>query len=186
MYELSLSAAPYAAFTAAVHDHLTRIAVIGGNAFLYLRAGDEVVCVDRAGTTAVPPVTVIGRRRPIAESTFGIAMILAMPLAEGRELLQVYRRRAEKPRKNLTAYRRVLKRSRACGYGLNCDDVIPGVSSIAIALRDSSERPFAAIGVTAPAESLRDKRLQTAVRLVQTEARDIEKELAPLIARLSH
>lgn len=186
LFELALSTPAYSTFTAAVHEDLMRMAKIGGNAFLYLRSGDEVVCIDRVGTTPIQPVTAIGRRRPIAQSTFGISMLLALPKAEQRALLGHKKQQIPGSDSRAVAYRKVLERSRRHGFGLNRGDVVPGLTCIAIPILDSQNRPFAAIGVTGPAASLQGQPLRSAAQLLQREARRIEREHAQLIAEISH
>ena len=185
LYELALSTPAYSAFAAALHQDLQRLAEIGGNAFLYLRSGDEVVCIDRAGITKLRPVTAIGRRRPITQSTFGIAMLLAMPREQQQSLL-----RAQKKMYGASAvasaYLKVLARSRRYGFGLNRGDVVPRLTSVAIPLLDNQQRPFAAIGVTGGSASLRGKRLHSTVDLIRSEARRIERQHARLIGKISH
>lgn len=182
LYELALSTPFYAMFAQAVHEDLARMARIGGNSFLYLRSGDEVVCIDRVGTTSMQPVTAIGRRRAIAQSTFGIAMLLALADDEQRAIIG-----QKKPTDSRgIAYRKVLERSRRYGFGFNRGDVVPGLTSAAVAILDRQARPFAAIGVTGPSASLRGQRLSDAVRLIQREVRRIEQEHARLIDEISH
>lgn len=187
LFELALSTPAYSNFTAALHGDLARLAKIGGNAFLYLRSGNEVVCIDRVATTAVQPVTVVGRRRPMTQSTFGIAMLLALPKKEQQALLgSEQQKKTPASDTRVAAYRKVLERSRRCGFGLNRGDVVPGLTSIAIPIRDNQRRPFAAIGVTGSSASLRGQHLRNAVQLLQREARRIEREHAQLIAEISH
>ncbi len=186
LFELALSTPAYSSFTAAVHDDLARMAEIGGNAFLYLRSGDEVVCIDRVGTTPMQPVTAIGRRRPIAQSTFGISMLLALPKEEQQALLGRRKQKIQGSDSRVVAYRNVLERSRRYGFGLNRGDVVPGLTCIAIPILDSQHSPFAAIGVTGPSASLQGQRLRSVVQLLQREVRRIEQEHAQLIAEISH
>lgn len=186
LFELALSTPAYSTFTAAVHADLARLAKIGGNAFLYLRSGDEVVCIDRAGTTPMQPVTAIGRRRPIAQSTFGISMLLALPKEEQQALLGEKKQKTQGIDRLVLAYRKVLERSRRYRFGLNRGDVVPGLTCIAIPLLDSEQRPFAAIGVTGPSALLQGQRLRSVAQLLHREVRRIEREHAQLIAKISH
>ena len=166
LFELALSTPAYSIFTAAVHQDLVRMAKIGGNAFLYLRSGDEVVCIDRAGSTPMQPVTAIGRRRSIAQSTFGISMLLALPKKEQQALLGTNQQRTQGADSRVLAYRKILERSRRYGFGINRSDVVPGLTSIAIPILDNQQRPFAAIGVTGSSAALRGQRLREVVQLL--------------------
>lgn len=185
LYELALSTPAYSAFAAALHEDLLRLAEIGGNAFLYLRSGDEVVCIDRAGITTLRPVTGIGRRRPITQSTFGIAMLLAMPRDERQALIQA-QEKSHGASGVAGAYFKVLARSRRYGFGFNRGDVVPGLTSVAIPLLDNQQRPFCAVGVTGVSESLSGQRLRSTVELIRKEARRIERQHARLIGEISH
>lgn len=185
LFELALSTPAYSTFAAAVHEDLARMAKIGGNAFLYLRSGDEVVCIDRVGTTPMQPLTAIGRRRLMAQSTFGIAMLLTFPKEEQKALLGKKQKTADS-NSRVMAYRKVLERSTRYGFGFNQGDVVPGLTSIAIPILDGDHRPFAAIGVTGPSASLQGQRLRGAVQLLRCEVRRIEQECAHLITEISH
>ncbi|OVZ66440.1 MULTISPECIES: IclR family transcriptional regulator [unclassified Pigmentiphaga] len=154
LYELALALPSYAAFKDAAHPGLEQLSKrLGGIAFLYLRSGEEAVCIDRVGDAAVPAITGVGTRRLLSESTFGISMLFAMPRQE-RELLLAANRRDPHAAKGerAAAYRRILQRSRRCGFGLNEGDITQGTTGIAVPVVDRFKRPIASIGVMVPSE----------------------------------
>ena len=88
LFELATSLPAYMGFRDAVHADLESIARrLNSIAFLHLRAGNEAVCIDRAGNASVNPLTVIGTRRPLTLSTAGVAILIAMSRRERRDIM---------------------------------------------------------------------------------------------------
>ena len=181
LYELSLALPMHSGFKDVVHAHLEDIARrIKAVAFLHLLAGDEVICIDRAGTTTTQPLTGIGTRRPILQSTFGISMLLAMSPSRQREMLSAEVKGAGK---RSVAYRRILNRSKQYGYGVHIDDVLPGLT-ISVPILEKSGEPIASIGITMADSKAPESRIKSVAEFLQDRARRIEKENSDLIAEL--
>jgi len=184
MFELALCTPCYANFVAVVHPVLVRISESGGGAHLYLRSGYEVVCIDDVRSKSTQQLTTRGRRLPIEQSTYGIAMILAMSKNEQQEVLKVAEARRDPGSKNATAYRKVLAASRSRGFALNSGMAVPGLISIAVAILDSQQQPFAAIGVVAPSSLMHGNKIDRMVEVLRQESNQIADEAADLIAEL--
>lgn len=183
LFELALSLPAHFAFREALHGELEKIVRSGTIAFLYLKSGAEVVCIDQVGELKVPPLITIGTRRKIIESTFGIAMLLAMPKKEQEAHAFITE---SGPRSRRSAdYRRVLRRSLEHGFGFNGNDVSPGVSAVAVPLLDRALRPFAAIGLVGPSSKFPEAQLTDIVAGLRNEARRIERRHGALIDRIS-
>jgi DNA-binding IclR family transcriptional regulator len=187
LFELSLATPAYAAFTAALRPELTRMARrLNGISFLFLRSGDESICVDRVGTAPVQPLTVVGTRRPMAESTAGIAMLLALPRKEQQGLIASARAQTHRSSEHrASSYRKILQRSRRHGFGVNRGDLIPGLAGVALPILDDGGRPFAALGIMGPTELFAGERLHRMGAFLREDARRIGIEHAALIAEFN-
>jgi len=184
MFELALCTPGYANFVAVVHPVLARIAESGGSAHLYLRSGDEVVCIDDVRSKSAQQLTTRGRRLPIEQSTYGIAMILAMSKSEQQEVLKIAEARRAPGSKNAMAYRKVLAASRTRGFALNSGMAVPGLISVAVAVLDNRQQPFAAIGVVAPSTLMHGNKIEHMVEMLRQESGQITESAADLIAEL--
>jgi len=184
LFELALGFPAYSSLQSACHTTLIRVVKnTGWNAFLYLRSGEESVCLDRiGGPSSVLPLIDVGGRRPLAGSSMGIAMLLGMPVQERQAILIANRKRF----KTATAHRkrgydRMWKRSITAGIGLNLGDVLPSGGSIAVPIIDARKRPFAALGVSGPLEEFTRTRIDTVAAMLLNEARQLEIEQAELL-----
>lgn len=188
LYELSLCVPGYEVFKSALHPELVRIAAhLGVIAFLFLRSGDESVCIDRAGVSSVNPLTVVGTRRLMAESTGGIAILLSLPLSEQQRLIAAMEGRIHRSAPWRTeAYRAMLRRSRRHGYSLNRGDIVKGLAGIAFPLLDQHEAPFASIGVMGPTARFAGKSLTEMAGRLQQLTRSIQRQHAEAIVSLNH
>ena len=184
MFELSLCTPAYPAFIAALHPVLTRLARSGASAHLYLRSGSEVVCVDDVPNPDAQQLTTKGRRLPIEQSTYGIAMLIAMHKDEQQDVLRIAETRGATRNKNLGAYRKVLAQARSAGYAINAGQVVPGLTSIAVAVVDTQGQPFAAIGVVGPDTVLRGAKIERMVEVLRHAAQQISEDHAELIGEL--
>jgi DNA-binding IclR family transcriptional regulator len=177
LFELALALPAYSAFQSAVHPSLVHIAKeLNGIAFLFLRSGQESVCIDRTGTSSVNPLTEIGTRHLMAESTAGIAMLLALPRKEQQPLIDATRDLQHRTTSHRRAsYIKILQRSRRYGYGVNQGDLVPGLPTVAVPIMDPKDTPFGALALMGPAVLFAGKRLK--------EIADYLKEAADRIAR---
>jgi DNA-binding IclR family transcriptional regulator len=182
LYELSLSLPSYADFRDSVRPHLQELARhLKGTAFLYLLAGDEVICIDRVGATLPPPLTGIGTRRPILQSTFGVAMMLAMGTARQKQILK--QGIGDISAKRAAAYRKIFQQSKRYGFGVNMNDVVPGLSCVAVPMfRQDGKTPFASVGVMAPSTDFVESRLKSLAKSVAGDVRHMESQFQHQIA----
>jgi DNA-binding IclR family transcriptional regulator len=183
LFELALSLPAYSTFQSAVHPDLVRIAkTLNGIAFLFLRSGQESVCIDRAGSSSVNPLTEIGTRHLRAESTAGIAMLLALPKKEQQSLIDATLHHGHRTTSHRRAsYIKILQRSRRYGYGVNRGDLVPGLPTVAIPIMDPTGIPFAALALMGPASLFVGKRLEAIARHLKEAADRISQEQAHLI-----
>ncbi len=183
LWELSLALPAYTSFVSALRPELVRIARrLSGISFLYLRSGAESVCVERAGSARVQPMTMVGTRRPMAESTAGIAMMLRLPLEEQQELIAFARNQKHRTTEyRASAYRTILQRSRRYGFGVNRGDTAPGLNGVNVPVMDGKNRPFASIGLMGPAAMFAGERLAKLATALHEDAERISREYSALI-----
>lgn len=149
MYELGLALPDRAEFQrradAAVQAFARRM---GGIALLLLRSGNEYVCSLRAGALQLSGLMIDpGSRRPLFTSVGGIAILQTLPAGEQHQVLlnNVTQEVARRGPGRLDALQQMRERSDRHGFGVNLDDVVPGVSSFAVPVHDSRGAAFAAL-----------------------------------------
>jgi DNA-binding IclR family transcriptional regulator len=185
LFELALALPAHGRFKEVVHQELLRLSrQIRGIAFLYLLAGDEAVCIDRVGASAIPPLTGVGTRRLIAQSTFGISMLLAMPRSQQEAILKQNRQAAPALAQRNSGYRGILQQSRLHGFGLNQDIIVPGMTTIAVPLLKPDRSPFASLGIMAPTSEFTAARIASVAAVLKDHAARIVEEQNALIAEI--
>lgn len=149
MYELGLALPVRGQFQRRAETALQAFARrMGGIAMLLLRSGNEYVCSARVGKPQLSGLMIHpGTRRPLFTSVGGVAILQTLPADEAREVLlenvtqEVARRGADR----LEALQNMRERSDRHGFGLNLGDVVPGINSFAVPVRDSRGGAFAAV-----------------------------------------
>lgn len=181
LFELGLGVTRLGDFRARALPSLARIArAAPGVAFLYLLSGEEFVCAARVGPSTLKGLSIeVGTRRPLAVAAGGVALLLALPEREQRAVIAANLRQiaswgAERRR----AVQTMLRRSRRAGYALNLADVVPGIHSIAVPLRDAAGGSFAALSVSGAADTLPRARLDALADVLRREAQGLEQEHA--------
>jgi DNA-binding IclR family transcriptional regulator len=184
LFELSLAVPAYNSFAAAVRPELVRIArKLDCIAFLYLRSGNESICIERVGHAPVQPLTVVGTRRPMAGSMAGMAMLLPLPRKEQQVLIAEVRSHPPMAER-APSYRKILERSRRHGFGVNRGDVVPGLAGLAVPIMDAKGWPFAALGIMGPTPMFASDRTSRLGEAMREEAYRITRENAALITDL--
>lgn len=144
----------------------------GDTVFLNVRSGLDTVCIARFDGEAVPKALLVdvGARRSMVATAGGVAMIMALPPLERRRVtracLGALRRADAAHREGIT---RMLQRSEDAGYGLNSDDITPGISAIALPIVDDRGTPYAAISVAAATRRLDERRRAKILDLIAPE-----------------
>lgn len=162
MFELGLAAAhrfdPRGACEVQLRSLCERT---GDTVFLNVRSGLDTVCIDRLDGEAAPKALLVGvgARRTLVATAGGVAVIMALPSVERQQVtracLAVLRRSDAGHRDGIA---RMLRRSESAGYGLNCDDITPGISAIGVPILDARGTPIAAISVASTTKRLDERR----------------------------
>jgi len=185
IYELGYAVPQHGAFVQACRPQLQQIARRTRTvAFMYLRSGNDFVCVLREGRAEVKALTIeLGTRRPLLVSAGGVAMLVAMERAERQAIVAENLQRLQHfdaaRRRGLKA---MLRRSEQHGCGFNLEDVVPRINACAVAVRDAAGRPIGSLCVTGPAQSHPPQRLRDIVALLREEVAAIEARAADMLA----
>ncbi|MBC7802464.1 MAG: hypothetical protein H7Y16_01195, partial [Candidatus Parcubacteria bacterium] len=86
--------------------------------------------------------------------------------------------------RRVPAVERMVRRSLQRGAGVNLGDVVPQITSVAVAIRGSEGLPLASITVSGPFEQLPRERADETILAIEREVRAIESKSLPLLAEL--
>lgn len=184
LFELSLALPGHGAFLAAATRRIAAVAsALEAYAFLSLRSGADFVCAANAGATSVKAlVHDVGLRRPLLVSAGGAAMVVALPADEGAAVIEDNLRRVQAAGEvRVKAVQRMLRRSQLQGCGVHLGDIVPGVNTFGVAIRQADGMPFASISVAARAEELPLARLPAVVPELEAAARAMAGEAERLL-----
>ena len=184
LFELSLALTGHAAFQAAATRQLAATArALDAYAFLCLRSGADFVCAANAGTASVKALEHdVGLRRPLVVSAGGVAILLALPAAEAAQIVAENMHRVQAAGEvRVKAVERMLRRSQSQGHGVHLGDIVPGVNTCGVAIRDATGRAFASISVAGRAEDLPLARLPSIRRSLEEAGRVIAADARRLL-----
>lgn len=170
--ELSLGLPGFHAFMAACSksmEELSRTTRMA--AMLALRSDNHSVVALRTGPSAGRGMmTEVGGRRPLLASSAGTAIFIGLPAPLKKRVLRANLKALQsRSPQDLAALKRMWARSNKLGYGCSMGEVIPGVTSIALALRSPQDKPFASLALIDEAASFSEVRADEAVRLIRRE-----------------
>ena len=183
-FELGVAATPYFALDRLAAPALARLAASTRDiVFLNVRSGFESVCIARhEGRAALKAYTVdVGTRRPLCLSAGGVAILVRLPRAEqaaieAHNLNSIARR--EEARQE--AVRRMVRRSRRVGYGLNLADFVPRIAALGVAICNAEGEPVASLSLAAMERDLDEPRRGELLARLRLEAESIEGLLGKL------
>jgi DNA-binding IclR family transcriptional regulator len=180
LFELSLTLPPLAEFQAACQAPLSRVARrTGGVAFLYLRSGADFVCAARIGATSIKGLSIqVGTRRPLVSSAGGVAILVALPDEESRRIISENMKRIARFGELRTkSIEKMIRRSQSHGFGVNLGDVVPGINSFGVAVKDSKGAPFASVTVSGASADFPASGIQKVVAVLEEEGSQIAKRM---------
>ncbi len=184
LFELSLALPNHAALQQAAAGHVAAAAgALGAYAFLSLRSGSDFVCAANSGACSVKALAhEVGLRRPLLVSAGGVAIVLALPADQAAAVIADNMRRVQAAGEvRVKAVERMLRRSRGQGCGVHLSDIVPGVNTFGVAIRDAEGLPFASISVAGRAEDLALGRLPSILPVLEKAGRDIAAEARRLL-----
>lgn len=150
--------------------------VTGDTTFLFVRSGDDAVCINRVqGTYPVQtPALPLGSRQPLGVSAGGLALLAALPAAEQERIIE-----AVAPR--LGAYGELdaddvhahCAQVAKVGYAHIANRAVPGISALGVPVYGESGLLLAAVTVAATHNRMTDARVRDIVPLLRGAAQAI-------------
>ena len=139
----------------------------------------EAICVQAVdGTHLVRMHAYVGKRTPAHASALGKALLAHLPDAEIEALAATgLRRFTPATLTDPAALRAALHAIRAQGYALDAEEMEPGLRCLAAPVTDHSGRPFAAVGISAPATRMDPGRIADLIPRVKATAHRISRLL---------
>jgi DNA-binding IclR family transcriptional regulator len=172
-YELGVASSRYFALDRVAAERLKKLAAETRDiVFLNVRSGFDSVCIARyeVRNSLKAYAVEVGTRRPLILSAGGVAMLVQMPRAER---LQVERENLQSiagGESREAAIRRMLRRSQQLGYGLNFEDLVPGIAAIGVAVQGPDANPLASISIASPRDNLPEGRRALLLERMREEA----------------
>lgn len=180
-YEIGLAATPYFSIESQVGETLSKLASDTHDiVFLNIRSGFDSVCVARHdGRKAFKAYTVdVGTRRPLCLSAGGVAIWINLPKRQQAHIRAANLRSIERNgQARKIAVRRMLSRSAKLGFGLNHEDIIPGIAAIGVPIRSQSGAPIASLSLASAEIGRLDERREALLERLYQEAATIEAVL---------
>jgi DNA-binding IclR family transcriptional regulator len=177
-YELGVAAAPYYGLDRVAAPTLSRLAQSTRDVvFLNVRSGFESVCIARyEARAALKAYTVdVGSRRPLCLSAGGVAILIRLPRAEQAVIEeQNLRAIAGRDGARQEAMRRMVRRSRRIGHGINLADYVPRIAALGVAITNPRGEPVASVSLAAMESDLEEPRRREVLSCLYEAAHAIE------------
>ncbi len=158
-----------------------RAASTGDTSFLFVRSGDDTVCVSRVeGTYPIQtPMVPLGSRQPLGVNAGGLALLSALPEVEmNRVLAAIAPRLAKHGDLKVEELRRYCGEAQSAGFALIANRAAPGVSAVGLPITGATTTPIAAITVATTEARMTDARVKEILPLLTNAADEIARRLA--------
>jgi IclR family transcriptional regulator, KDG regulon repressor len=152
----------------------------GNTVHLVILDGKEGIYIDKVeGTSGTVLYSRIGRRVPIHSSAVGKVLVAFKSDKELKELLNgyVYKRHTANTITSEEEFLKELERVRSSGYALDREENEPGITCVAVPIRDHSRNVIAAISMSQPSAKVNDTVLNEEIQLLQRAAEQISTEM---------
>jgi DNA-binding IclR family transcriptional regulator len=182
-FELGIAAAPQFDLLGMSAPSLRRLAdLTGDTAFLFIRRGNDAVCIDRVlGHYSIQtPVVTVGSRQPLGVNAGGLAILLALSSTEINDVIE-----AVSPRLGVYGdcdaidIRRLVERGQKLGYASIGEMAVPGVTAMGLAVTTQFGSPAAALTVASMTGRMTAKRQAELFPILRAEV----DQLAALLYR---
>lgn len=160
------------------HPTLVRLArTTGESAQLYVRSGDDRVCIDAVDSTQeLRTIVRIGASLPLTAGSAG-KVLLAWASEQDRDRLLARYRPLTDEAPDLEALRRDLTTTRRRGWASSAGEREPGVASVSAPVLGPRDVPVAVISISAPARRLGRFRAAAFAPAVLEAAHEVERSL---------
>lgn len=186
MARLGTAATEIADWRSLVRPALMRLSDQWGDTSIFsVLSNVELVCVDLQ--TGSYPIQAnyqqIGSRRSLGTGSSGIAVLAAMPEAARRTALErITAHLSQFPSISMSLIDTRVAIAQQNGYAVLLHAVVPEMGGIAVAIRDASGWPVAALSMPSLVSRIQSREQQVAKSLIQ-EAAAIEQAIKPLKLR---
>lgn len=140
--------------------------------YLSILANRDSVCIDVAeGTYPISANTLVaGARRPLGIGAGAMALLAALPLAEGnRMVLQNQERYERYSNITLTEVEQGLNECRRLGFAFNSGRIVPEVAALGVAFRVPDSGHYVAISVASVVSRMYTERRQLVIDVIRDE-----------------
>lgn len=180
LYELGLAAKPPLQLHSIATEATMKLAQDSGDtAYAIVRTGLDSLCIDRQeGDYPVKALMMnTGRRRPMGIGAGSLALLAALPAAEGYSVLQANAVRLRAAGEgNLDELTNEVERYRQQGYALRAPVEAPEILSLSIAVCNAYGAPVLALSISALKFRI-EQRQALLVALLQKVRQGIQKQL---------
>ncbi|WP_417544711.1 IclR family transcriptional regulator [Marinobacter sp.] len=140
--------------------------------YLSILANRDSVCIDLAeGTYPISANTLVaGARRPLGVGAGAMALLAALPLAEGNRMVLQNQERYERYSDiTLTEVEQGLSECRRLGYAFNNGRIVPEVAALGVAFRVPDSGHYVAISVASVVSRMCTERRQLVIDVIRDE-----------------
>lgn len=156
----------------------------GDTAYLFVRGGFDVACIDRVeGSYPIRTLEInVGDRRPLGVGAASLALLAALSEDEAQEVVDhLIAHRPECARLGVAWFRAEIARTRRDGFACIRNMAIKGMWGVGVPIRGVGGDPVAALSVASITERMQPARRQELAELMHREAERVSKALtAPL------
>ncbi|MGO4391659.1 IclR family transcriptional regulator [Variovorax sp. M-6] len=184
VYELGLAASPYFNLKEVCQPTLERIGQsTQDTVYLVVRSGFDTVCLALVeGSYPIRTRTMeVGTRRPLGVGAASVALMLSLSDDEVGRIIAVNSPRLQSfGRITGERLREVIAESRAAGFSINEENVLPGVGALGAAIHTRGGPPYAAISIAGIRERFEGPRREELARMLLKETRALARKLDDL------
>jgi DNA-binding IclR family transcriptional regulator len=151
----------------------------GDTVFLTVRSGDDGLVIDRReGSTPIRAMPLeIGSRRPLGVGSSGLALAMGLPDEEVRQIVARSAQRLNEHRLKPASVLANIRKARELGHGYSRGYGYPGISGLALPLRNLHGALLGAISVTAISSRMTRDHRHTVLTVLQREIDNLQKHL---------
>jgi len=158
----------------------------GDTAYLFVRGGLDVACIDRVeGSYPIRTLEInVGDRRPLGVGAASLALLAALPEDEARDVVDhLIGHRPDCARLGAAWFRAEIARTRRDGFACIRNMSVKGMWGVGVPIRGIGGDPVAALSIASITERMQPTRRQELARLLHLEAERVSRALtAPLQA----
>ncbi len=147
----------------------------GDTAFFLVRSSTNMLCLSRAsGSFPVKTlITDVGTMRPMGLGAGGLAVLSSLPETEASDIMNENSTAYAAADRSVTSIAEEVALARACGY-VRRETPALGVTTVAIAVKDTEGYPFASVSVGAISPRMQGEHFSSVLQKMQAAVARIE------------